>query len=182
MSIARMQRPPRAPHPSYSSIENGISMSDGVSNGKCKKEKKCIMLIIERVVRRPSLNWMSCRFLSGRRGNARFSCSTQFRMLSIFQFRTFSQNYSPNMSTCWTCHAVTHLLLTHSQSSKFMLTTFKLRLLYFAFFVLKTLTFHTNILNNGNLLLSFFKTILLVSSVNRCKVKEASRITWELTM
>lgn len=56
MSIARMQRPPRAPHPSYSSIENGISMSDGVSNGKCKKEKKYIMLIIERVVRRPSLN------------------------------------------------------------------------------------------------------------------------------
>lgn len=45
-----------APHPSYSSIENGISMSDGVSNGKCKKEKKYIMLIIERVVRRPSLN------------------------------------------------------------------------------------------------------------------------------
>jgi hypothetical protein len=56
MSIARMQRPPRAPHPSYSSIENGISMSDGVSNGKCKKEKKYIMLIIERVVRSPSLN------------------------------------------------------------------------------------------------------------------------------
>lgn len=38
-------------------------MSDGVSNGKCKKEKKYIMLIIERVVRRPGLNWMSCRIM-----------------------------------------------------------------------------------------------------------------------
>lgn len=38
-------------------------MSDGVSNGKCKKEKKYIMLIIERVVRRPGLNWMPCRIV-----------------------------------------------------------------------------------------------------------------------
>lgn len=38
-------------------------MSDGVSNGKYKKEKKYIMLIIERVGRRPSSNWMSCRIV-----------------------------------------------------------------------------------------------------------------------